>query len=159
MSNFIKSELGKVKVPVIVRKLKMADFSPEYKNENLRIWVNPHQDLLDEYTNIQAEIHRLKEQLNIRLYDRPLRWVNKLRFNPKRSKRLLAQIEAANERLFEWYAVIWSQHHLEDTHVTAEDVKRFAKAALDRDDAGLWKWITNQTNAMIIAYQEGLEKN
>lgn len=146
-----------IKIPKIVRKLKLADFDESLKEQSLQVWVNPPAAMLRKYNQIQLDIRKIKKRM---LGATGVGWIDKALFSKGRVEKLYEESDQANDEIYAWYAEIWSQHELPDTHVTAEEVRGFHEHCQEKD-LGLWQFVSKRTQAMIMAHQEGLgfEKN
>ncbi|MCK5564535.1 MAG: hypothetical protein KAJ07_04760 [Planctomycetes bacterium] len=159
--NFIKNYDLETPVPKIIKTLDMGDYEEGRRGQTLDVWVNPSRMLLDDWIGIQAETGKIVIAVND--------IATRLKSNTKRGrhKKKLEVIEAETRAMadecnlaqYTWYSKIWSQGDDIETHVSPADVTRFAEGALLKDELPLWKWVTNQTQAMIMAHLEGLEKN
>jgi hypothetical protein len=101
-----------IKIPKVVVAVDMEDYHPDLKGKCLHVWVNPPLDVLQKYTDIQAELDALLladvsallphdgEKEKFSALD-----VLKEYLGIKR-KRPIARIDA---KLLEWYVVLWSQ--------------------------------------------------
>jgi hypothetical protein len=65
------------------------------------------------------------------------------------------KLSAANERLFDWYARIWSQGP--EGEITPDQVHTFIQEALDTDPV-LWGFLRDRTIEMIDEHARGVKK-
>ena len=160
-TNFIKNYDLETPVPKIIKTLDMGGYEEGRRGQTLEVWVNPSRILLDDWIKIQTDTGKIVAAVN----EIAVRKENKI--THRRHKKKLEIIEeetraaadACNLAQHTWYSKIWSQGDDIETHVSPADVTRFAEGALLKEELPLWKWVTNQTQTMIMAHLEGLEKN
>lgn len=147
--------LLEIEVIKITKPLDIGDYAEEYRGKLLHVWVNLTKRKIFEYEKNQADLAKLVGELS-RATGNKL--VDRVLFNRARVKKLNNSIENATLDTYEWFAEIWSQSSDKHTHITGDQVRKFA-ADWIRDDSALWSWIRDSTIATIKAHQEGLEKN
>lgn len=154
-----------LQIPHITRELKMSDYAPDMEG-SLHVWVNLSQKTHVEFNVLQAEIqatvaniesittaHRKKMAAEGKPLDTPIEGEDKERLEALR--KLMSE---NGDRMYALLSVIWSQHKDKKTHVTPEQVSKFAAEVVAEDEA-LWYWIVKSTYALIIAHRNDLRKN
>lgn len=152
-----------IQIPKIVKKLGLGGYAPELKDQSIRVWVNP-----------SLEIHKAFQKTRIGLLkarmkqDELVDEIGKL--DVKKDKKeirglsdeleaSLKELEPLNDEFYDYLSVIWSQHKLEDTHATKEEVVAIAQQSINEENGAFWKWLIQKTQSMIDAHQEQDLKN
>ena len=160
------------KLPRKLEVIDLADYHESLSDQpKITIWVNLTKALFDEWEQIQLAIHdngQVVQKITEEHYQETLAKTPKgkpvdrnAKLSAALEKRLAAVnelITATNDRVYAWYAEVWSQSADASTHVSAEDVRSFAEQCMAGDPA-LWSWVTTATQAKIIAYRNLIRKN
>lgn len=127
-------------IPVVTRPLKLADYTPEFGDVTIQVWVNPPRKYLNRYDDIinaaQPALVKLKEDPG--------------------NLEAAEIIKNSNQQFAQWYTEIWSAGPAE-TRWTIEEVNTLTQNAAETDPA-LWGWLTSHTMQMIKDYKAG-QKN
>ena len=144
------------KVAKIVRPLDLGGYAEELAGQVFDVWVNPKRSIVNDYVEVTARLIGHKSELE--------KIVERSKQDGVGADLSVAvedldkKIEAANDVVFGWFAVIWSQGEDESQHETPESIREFATVASDTDPA-LWSWVALKTVAMIRDHREGNRKN
>ncbi len=152
-----------INIPKIVKELKLGDYAPELQKKSIRVWVNPTLALHDEYAKLQLAAlqdgeKRTKTLNQFKELDgkKDRKKVNKLN---KQLQSMEKGFEALNDDFYKWYSEIWSQDELKETHASPKEVRKIAKSSLEQEGGAFWGWLTQKTQAMILAHRNSYLKN
>ncbi len=101
-----------IQIPKVVRTVDLSGYAEELRGQFLHIWVNPPLGILREYSE-------LAEML--------------------KGDAAVVDVKAINERLNNWYCVLWSQGP-EPTHWTVAELHE-----LEEKDPAFLEWMINET--------------
>ena len=144
----------KISVPKIVRDLDLGDYADELAGQVIQVWVNPPREKVLTYSDITAEIDGFDAEI-LKLHKRISEEPENVEELTEQINVLAGRVEKANDALFAWYAVIWSQG---DEEESAESVREFATSTMDTDPT-LWRWVAQSTVLMISDHRKGARKN
>ena len=126
------------------------------------VWVNLDKATMDEFNNSQIENRDLAiESLRITQNLNEAAKQNNKKESDKWSKKLVDKavvIKKNNQRIYDWYAKVWSQHEDQSTHITGEKLRQWVKI-VNEDEPAFWEWLKMQTQALITLYNNQHLKN
>ncbi len=169
----------KIKIPKVVRPIRLSDYAPEFGDQEIGMWVNPSRDKRLEFVGITERARDTRALMAALVADE--RSIEQLTKDSQEAKKeherqfahnVLAIIEAVKdlddderaERLAEavgcikeqgveihaWYAEMWSQGDGEKW--TGEEVKELAEAAINTDP-GLWDFLQESSLDAMSEYR------
>lgn len=136
----------KINIPKIIRELNLSEYAPEYGDACIKIWVNPPRGKMAKFETIRAEL--------LEAYDHAIKSTEA---SPDQMQEIGEQIEAANNKLYEWLAENWSQSEDPEDHWTVDEIIEMQKSSNDNDPE-LWRFIMRRSFELILEYREGRKK-
>jgi len=154
----------KIEIKRLVRPVFLRDYAEEYGDETIWVWVNPprqlrleHADIVQDFqvvvdarAELGAELEKAIEQAKEEGTEVP-------EADPDTIARIDQQLNDLSDRLYAWFAELWSQHSDEETHWTGEEVVGMVEACLDADPQ-LWDWIQDEMWRLVREHREGVKK-
>ena len=129
-----------IEIRKVVRPLPLSGFAPEYGEDTVSIWVNPHREALTRYELVRKKAEELKNRL-VALSEQK---------NPDKgeAQAIGTELTQVNDLLYAWYAEIWSQSPDAGKHVTGDQVRELAERC-EREDPALWFFLISGTWRLI----------
>lgn len=134
----------------LVRPIHLSDYAEEYGDEAIWVWVNLPRSLRVAHAEIVRDFEVVVDERKA-LAETPDDVTEEAVDEHAR------KLDGLSRRLYEWFAVVWSQHPDEDTHWTADDVDRMVDACLDADPR-LWSWIQDEHWRLVNEHRDGVKK-
>lgn len=148
--------MPRIQIHKLIRPLDLGNYAVEFEGQNFDVWVNPPREIIGVYVEVQDDLAKLKAKME-EIVERSKQDGVGQDLTADIAK-LDEDIDKANERVFKWFAQIWSQGPDESKYETPESIRAFAMEASDTDPA-LWNWISGNTLVMINEHREGNRKN
>lgn len=134
----------KFDIPKIIRPLEMVEYDEAMTGLALQVWVNPSRHIHNEYWTCQSELVKATGKLG-ELVKKP---------DAKKTIALDKKIDKCNQKVYAWFARLWSQSEDQGTHVSVEEIEAMAE-----EDPAIWRFMINRTMKLIRDHQENIRKN
>jgi len=135
----------KIKIPKIIRPLKLADYAPEYEEAVLDVWVNPPSDVTD---GINVVIRRTNEAFE----------ALKAAKTDEEAKRLRDELDTLGTQMAELFSRVWSQGKDPERHMSLDDITALVEEC-DQNGEPIYSWMTGESWRMILEHRVGIKKN
>ena len=139
----------------LIRPLRMADFAPEYGDDFFTVWVNPPRAQLEAYREIRGQNDALLKRLGELAKAKANGGLSEL--EEGEAQKLGLQMRDCSDRVYAWFAEIWSQGPDPSTHSTGQDVRDLA-VRCEREDPALWLFLCTQTWHLINDHRDQAKK-
>lgn len=144
----------KVKIAAIIQEIDLGEYNEAMSGGVVQVWVNPprsvrkeREALLRAYASLfrsvaVSETPEAKKYGLGRLLDF---------FRGKNAR--MSELEKAGQRVYAWFATLWSQGTNPELHWSAEEV-----AELNEREPALYAWLIRKSVLMIDAWQADKKK-
>jgi len=154
MSNILQQ----IKSVVIVKPLNLVEYHEDYEGLTLYVWVNLTHEMHKKYTDLQVRGLTITNQIETRSKRIPKAKGEAKKKFKEQIAALTEEMEQVNLETHDWYSEVWSKHKDPSTHYSPAEVQDFAERMME-EDAALYKWICNRTQAMILVHRTNYLKN
>ena len=133
----------KFSIPKIIKPLRLAEYEAAYGDATISVWVNPHEDKINEYIGyLNSALEAQKALVEAK--------------DDTERATATAQLEEIAVKIQQWLSEIWSQGE-QDTRWSAEEIDTLYKNTT-ASDPQLWPWLSGNTLAMILDYRRNRKK-
>jgi len=141
----------------ITQSIDMAELNEAYSGGVIHVWVNPPKSVRkerEELLKLYAQFFRGAIGVDAKVSTQRPVLSGLLRFFknslPNDQEKRLQQ---ALQRVYAWFAELWSQHPDPDLHWTADEL-----AEMNERDPALYRWLINRSVSMIDTFQVDKKK-
>ncbi len=157
------TDWNKIRFAKLTKEIDYSTFGVEMTGApKIHVWLNLDGETMNEFRETQTLLHnqaeahiKILKQISKLDPDKTPERVNEL---TKKLEALTPAMQECNDRVFAWYAKVWSQHKDKKTHVTADQLREFS-GAMQEDQPAFWAWLQNQTQSMILLHGNQHLKN
>jgi hypothetical protein len=137
-------------IPKIRRRLDLAEYSPELKDREIWVWVNPPRRIKSEILQAAAQVG---QGMPVVTDPDRFNWISRLIGNRR--------LDRSAGRLIDSYAVLWSDTEQGESYANGNgsehSVRQFAEFIVEEDPA-LWAYLVSRTWLLINEFLDNAKK-
>ena len=139
-------------IPSVLERLPLKEYHPDFGERALFVWVNPTRALLDQRRELLRELQQHIQNGVEKEKAFPEDPEKAEQARQRAIDEYQAFLAEFNQRMYAWFAEIWSQGP-DETHVSAEEI-----AAWDAQAPAFVEWLTTRTWDMLAEHRARRKK-